>query len=264
MQRILIPCQVTHMRLNVIAFAVSISKEKSVPVHGFFLKDEPDDNSFNYPFPNDLSLTGKEVSQEYIAAEKNQYLDDDIKLFRDECENQGISYQIETDISIKQFNSKTSANDLVLTDTRADFLETLLSNIICPAYLVKESKNPDKVVLLYDGSHSSKQAVDKYISFFTEWLCFPTVLVSINESEKKQIEIEVYVRTVLQPHFDNLTIQFLKGDKEKELITFLEQLDGTVLVVMGAFGRSGISRFFHESLAKIVIENSTCSIFIAH
>lgn len=263
MKRILIPCAVMHTRLNVIAFAAKISKEKSVPVHGFFLKEPAEGDSFKYPFPNDLSLAQEELSPEYIAAENSKYLDDDIKLFKDECENEGIAYQIEKDISIKQFIDALTGNDLVLTDTRPDFLETLLSNLSCPAYLVSESEKPGKVVLLYDGSDPSKQAVNKYISFFPEWLSLPTSLVSINESENKQKEIELYAKT-LQPLFSNLIIQFLQGDKEKELITFLEQYDSKALVVMGAFGRSAVSRFFHESLANVVIENSRCSLFIAH
>lgn len=264
MKRILIPFTVMHTPLNALAFAAKISKEQSVPIHGIFLKEAPESIGFRYPFPNDFPLTEEKLSSENIAAENSRIMDDKIKLFKDECEAEGIAYKIEKDISINQFIDETSDADLMVTDTRAVFLEDVLPHSNCPAYIVSESELPGKIVLLYDGSDSSRHAVKMYTSFYPEWLSLPTSVVSINLSEKEQKEIESFIKKGLQPQLKNFRIQSLHGNKEKELIAFLEQQDNGTLVVMGAFGRSAISRFFHESLANAVIENTRCSLFIAH
>jgi len=36
------------------------------------------------------------------------------------------------------------------------------------------------------------------------------------------------------------------------------------MVVMGAFGRSGVSMFFKESLADVVLRETRLSLFIVH
>lgn len=264
MKRILIPFAATHSPVNLLAFTAKILKEHSVPVHGIFLKEPTEGSRFRYPFPNDFPLTEEKHSAEDIAVENSKLMDDKIKLFKDDCEAEGIVYKIEKDISVKQFVDETSDTDLLITDTRAVFLEEVLPHLRCPACLVAESELPRKAVLLYDGSDSGKHAVKMYTSFFPEWRNLPTSVVSINVSQKEDKEIEDYIKNELQPLYENLRVQSLHGNKEKELITFLEQQNNNILVVMGAFSRSAISRFFHESLANAVIEKTRCSLFIAH
>lgn len=118
--------------------------------------------------------------------------------------------------------------DLMITDTRADFLEEVLPHLNCPAYLVSENELPAKAVLLYDGSDSGEHAVKMYTSFLPEWLSLPTTVVSINLNEKEHSKIESFIKNELQPHFGNLSIQSLQGNKEKELIAFLEEQDNKV------------------------------------
>ena len=264
MKRIITPFTASNPFLDVLTLAARVSKEHAVPVHGIFLKEPAAGNDFNYLFPNDLSFTEKKGSTEDIKAENRHLINSEIALFEDECEAEGVTYKIEIDIPLEQLIDETLDTDLVITSTKADFLEALLPHLHCPAYLVSESEVPAKIVLLYDGSDSCSHAIKMFISYFPEWKGFPTSVVSINTSKKEQKEIELYTKNELQARFENLTIQSLQGNKEKELIAFLEQDEIPTLVVMGAFGRNAVSRFFNESLANTVIENTGCNLFIAH
>lgn len=223
MKRILVPFSAMHTPLNVMALSAKISKERSVPVHGIFLKEPTEGLRFRYPFPNDFPLTEEKLSSEDIAAENSRLIDDKIKLFKDDVEAEGVAYKIEKDISVKQFIDEISDTDLLMTDTRADFLEEVLPHLKCPAYLVSEEELPEKVIFLYDSSDSGQYAVKTYTSFFPEWRNLPTSVVSINLNEKKEKEIEAYIKNELQPHYGNLRVQSLHGNKEKELIAFLEK-----------------------------------------
>lgn len=200
MKRILVPFSAMHTPLNVMAFAAKISKEHSVPVHGIFLKEPTEGPRFRYPFPNDFPLTEEKLSSEDIEAENNKLVDDKIKLFKDDVGAEGIAYKIEKDISVKQFIDEISDTDLLVTDARADFLEEVLPHLRCPAYLVLESELPEKVIFLYYSSDSGQHAVKMYTSFFPEWQDVPTSVVSINLNEKKEKEIEAYIKNELQPH----------------------------------------------------------------
>jgi nucleotide-binding universal stress UspA family protein len=57
-------------------------------------------------------------------------------------------------------------------------------------------------------------------------------------------------------------VQTIKGPAEKELLNFL--LRKKTLVVMGAYGRGIISRFFHQSMAEQLVDLSLFPVFITH
>ena len=102
----------------------------------------------------------------------------------------------------------------------------------------------------------------KNTALLPEFKDIPTLLLSINP--KDEVENKKYLQQNLNDLFNDISIKSLTGKVEKEMERFLSELPGNILVVMGAFGRSEISRFFHESLANIVMKDRRVSLFIAH
>ncbi len=135
----------------------------------------------------------------------------------------------------------------------------------CPVILVqKNSVLPLRVFLAYDGSMSSIHAIKMYSYLFPQWHTVNTFLVQVNPEKEDEISNQKYIQDWLTQHFPQLTIKVMKGNVEKELLSFLHAHSEKALVVMGAYGRKGLSRLFHESLADSVINQSHASLFISH
>jgi nucleotide-binding universal stress UspA family protein len=82
--------------------------------------------------------------------------------------------------------------------------------------------------------------------------------------DTKNSPFETFMDDWFDHHFSSLTKHHSEGDVHKELIKFIQKDSEKKLVIMGAFGRSGLSRLFHRSLAARVIEETNASLFITH
>jgi len=72
------------------------------------------------------------------------------------------------------------------------------------------------------------------------------------------------MKEFMHRHFPKATYTVLKGDAEDEISTYLKMQKENALVVLGAYQRDMVSRFFKRSLADCLIENVNLPLFIAH
>jgi hypothetical protein len=264
MKKIITLFDVTNAPWHVLTFAIKIAKGDGIPLTGVFLSARDSKTSLRYPFPNDMSLTGDKLSNEIITRENALLMDDNIKLFTAECVNEGITFEIQKNVSIESITNECMSIDLIVADTRADFLDELLPKISCPVCLASENNLPEKVVLMLDEGDSSRNAIEKFAQLFPRLSALPSEVVSINLTKDQQMANEEYVKQHLHQHFSSLTQKNLQGNTRKELLKFLGKEQEHVMVVMGAFGRSGVSMFFKESLADVVLRETRLSLFIVH
>jgi hypothetical protein len=264
MKEIITLFDVANAPWHVLTFAIKIAKEDGVPVAGVFLSERRSKTSLRYPFPNDMSLTEDKLSNENISRENALLMDDNIKLFSAECVNEGVTFEIRKNVSIESVINESKSIDLVVADTRADFLDELLPKLSCPVCLTSENNLPEKLVLMLDEGSSSRNAIEKFAALFPRLCALPSEVVSINLTEDQQKSNEGYVQQHLHQQFSSLTQKNLQGNTKKELLKFLGNEQEHVMVVMGAFGRSGVSMFFKESLADVVLHETRLSLFIVH
>jgi len=248
---------------HVINFATWFAKEQSAVIHAVFLKADKENFNADYPFPNDLSITEPDTA-ERISDSNNELIDKNILLFKEECELGRIPFSARKNLSVQQLIDETADADLMVADSRSDLLEKVLPRIHCPAFLASEDELPQKVVLMYYNSTSAKLAIEAYLSLLPQFKNLPAYLVSINPEKAGEKEMEIYIKEKLQPHFTNLILKTLHGNREQEMKNFLSELQGHIVVVMGAFGRSALSGFFHQSLANVALGEKNISLFIAH
>ena len=260
MKQIITVFDVTDAPWHVLTFACKLAKEESALIHGIFLHEPTGDTQFKYPFPNDLTLTKEKSADESIKKENLSLVDDNIRLFSEECESAGVSYKIDKDFMIEQVITDTSA-DLIIADYRAEFLDDLLPKMVRPAFLVSENELPKHIILMYDGSESAIYACEKFASLFPKWTGLPTDLLAINHSKD---ELASAALNNIKKNYPNLTETYLEGKVHDRLVDYLEKNNEHVLVVMGSFGRSGVSQFFRQSLASVVLKEARVSVFIAH
>lgn len=239
-----------------------LARNHSAEIHLVFLTLPGENIDYSYPYPNDLPIA-EEFSNGKIISESNQELiKDKLDLFKQECESVGINLSFQRNISIEKLIEASANADLLIADEGADFLSEILPHLHCPAFIAGDDHLPEKAVLMFNNSNSSQFAIEKYGELLPEFKDLTTVLLSINPKDEN--EIQNYMQKNLKDTYTNISTKTLTGKVEKEMEHFLSQLSGPVVVVMGAFGRSAISRFFHESLANTVMKDKTVSLFIAH
>ena len=64
-------------------------------------------------------------------------------------------------------------------------------------------------------------------------------------------------------HFSNVEYHLVKGE-EKELVATLAAENSGTLIVAGAYHRSNLSMWFHNSLADLLMNEIKTPLFVAH
>jgi len=250
--------------IHVINLAIQFATQNSAVIQAVYLAEGKEPVNSNYPFPNDLSIAEDFRGTENISQENQKLIEDNIKAFKKECELNGITFSIEKNMTMEQLIDKTVNSDLLLIDSESNLIERVLTKIHCPAFITSAVEVLQKVTLMYDNSVSSKIAIETFISLFPEFANLPTYLFSINPNKEDELEMQQYFKEKLQPCFSNLMFLIVNGNKKNELKKILDQSSAPNLLVMGAFGRSAISDFFHASFASTALKDKNICLFIAH
>lgn len=241
-------------------FAIDMAKEHAWLLHGIFL-----DNAAS-PI---LYLSPGDIAPEVTNMQENEKLvDDNMQTFSFNCQTAGVLCEKEKNTTLEQLIKYSSSAEAIITDAHITFfqfsLTTILTDAHCPVCLVSEAASAIKhVILTYDGSNSSKYAIEQFMIVFPKLSELPTYLVSINP-ELEVLEHKEFINQILPDYFPNYTLKLLEGNVKKELDKFVQQYPDNTIVVLGAFGRTAISRLFHPSLAKEILNETKATVFIAH
>ena len=263
MKKILVVFNGINAPWHILRFATNIAKINGSLVYGIFLLDREIKN----PYPNDMELTETDVTRGSVSEEDAILESHNITMFENICKISGVNCLIEKNVFLEELIEQSSQADLVIVDTTPDFQEYSLNDILkdahCPVCLVSiNTPVVEKIILLYNASASSKFAIEKFNDLFPNWTHLPTTLLSINPPEK--LEKDDFLNNWLPQHFTQLNNVDLHGNEKKELVNFLNKDANNVLVVMGAFGRNVISRFFHHSLSNVILNETRVSLFTTH
>lgn len=271
MKKILVILNGPFTPQHVVNAAISIAKSTSSLLHVVFLNYSFQIADYNYPFPNDLSLTRNRLTGKTLTEENADLLSNSVNIFKHECETMNVGFVIdaEIEISLGKLIEYSAFSDFILADGKADLyqyhLVDILVNSQCPVYLItKDIKLPEIIILAYDGSYSSIKAIKMFSYVFSELKNLPTFLVHISP-DRNEIVVpeEENLKLWARKHFANIQIKIFHGETEKELVSFISSHPNS-LVVMGAYGRTALSRLFHKSLASTVISNTESSLYISH
>ena len=72
------------------------------------------------------------------------------------------------------------------------------------------------------------------------------------------------MKEFMKRHLPKAEYIVLKGDAENTILTYLQQQTEESLVVLGAYRRGRVSRWFRESMADVLLKNTNVPLFIAH
>jgi nucleotide-binding universal stress UspA family protein len=189
----------------------------------------------------------------------------------------GIKYSFtEEALSLSDILKRSVYADLIIADALLNVpgvihpslnvsIRELLADAHCPVLLLREGDMPpDRIVLSYDGSDSSMQAIRSFSYLFPNLRYIPSVVVHVAGKEQKEPADMHYLKDWLPLHFDDATVEILPGNPAEVLPAFVNTTSGSTLVIMGAYGRSALSRLFRQSLANSILEKANASLFVTH
>jgi hypothetical protein len=94
---------------------------------------------------------------------------------------------------------------------------------------------------------------------------FPTDVISVkNPNQTLQLPEGNLMKEFMKRHFPNASYTVLKGVPELQITGQLKNAGETSLVVLGAYRRGMVSRWFRHSMADALMKDLRLPLFIAH
>ncbi|HEY8920670.1 MAG TPA: universal stress protein [Chitinophaga sp.] len=261
---------------STLRYATMLASEQQAHLVGLFL----DDFTYNSFSMYKLLKEGKQASA--IRQYEN---DDKMKRkaaaghFEDACREAHLNYSVHHDcnIAIQDLLHESIYADLIIIDGHetfvhdeaplpTQFIRDLLTDVQCPVLVVPGVfRDIKRIMLLYDGEPSSVHAIRMFSYIFPELQKLETEVLSVNSPEGGlHLEDGRLMKEFIKRHFPHARYKVVEGQPEEEIIHYLlGQADGA-LVVLGAYRRGAVSRWFRPSMADVLTQAVSVPLFIAH
>ena len=200
--------------------------------------------------------------------------------FQNTCEKEGIRFSIHKNknIATQELKRESMFADLIIineSETFTKYKETLptrfikdlLGDVQCPVLVVSSSFKPiNKIILLYDGAPASLHAIKMFSYVLGNPQNLPVEVFTVKEKKKETLQLpgNKLMREFVKRHFPKATFTVVKGDPEMEISHYMRKHSGDELVVLGAYQRGELSRWFKISMADILMKELNIPLFIAH
>ncbi|MHA4810906.1 hypothetical protein ACX0G9_22555 [Flavitalea flava] len=270
MKRILLLLDGVHNSSHLLTSVLSIVQSDKSFVQVILLRRSYISNLI-HPLTTDLSVMEKEQEKD------RRLLEDNLVQIRHTFSGTGVSHSIEEgNFTLDEVLENTAFADVILADARislSDLLyfplnitfKDLLSDAHCPVLLLREDISQiERIILAYDGHFSCIYAFKLFCYLFPYWRSLPAYLVTIRTKENKEPDYQKHIGDWLSMHFDHIEVEGLTGKVSEELPGFVNRFGGSQILVMGAYGRTAVSRLFRQSLANTMLEKTTASLFNTH
>ena len=259
-------------------YAIQLTQAANAHLVGVFL-DEFIYRSYN-TYKVMTTYKNYDAKIKELDAKDKKKRDETALKFQKTCEKAGISFSIHRDksIALQELKHESMFADLILineyeTFTKykeqppTRFIRDLLSDVQCPVLVVPNDFKPiDKIVLLYDGGPSAVYALKMFSYLFGNLPDLPVEVYSVRELDITNLRLpdNKLMREFIKRHFPKATYTVAKGDAEKQTQDYLRNHKENELVVLGAYRRSELSRWFKTSMADILMRELDTPLFIAH
>lgn len=257
--------------------AVAITKGSGAYLVGVFMEDRTYNSYKIYELVSEQGVTEDKVRK--FEKQDQATRDASVKKFESVCKTAGITYSVHRDhnFALQDLKHESIYADLLVIDSKETlshhnekiptrFIRELLADAQCPVLLVPKKYKPiEKVVLLYDGEPSSVHAIKMFSYLMPEWGDVETEVISVNPvNTNLHIKDNKLMKEFMKRHHPKAKYIVMKGLAEDEILKYLSLQKDNALVVLGAYRRSAISRWFRESMADVLMKELKLPLFIAH
>lgn len=221
-----------------------------------------------------------EAKMKELDAKDKRNRDDAALQFQKACSKAGIHFSIHRDkgIAINDLKHESMFADLMVInefetftkykqESPTQFMKDLLGDVQCPVLVVPDNfKAVEKIVLLYDGGPSSLHAVKMFSYLFGSFMDVPVEVLTVKEHfmASSRVPDNKLMREFIKRHFPKASYIVVKGGAEDQIIGHLRNHKENELVVLGAYRRSELSRWFKTSMADTLMKELDTPLFIAH
>ncbi|HEY9258566.1 universal stress protein [Chitinophaga sp.] len=227
-------------------------------------------------FPESHTITYEQISVEGRAALQWQR-NKNIKELHQICDNdhigiqtrEAVSYPVEEVVATSRFADllmvSNSTSFAALSDSYPPrFVKDLLVEAVCPVLVLPDVLSPIKeIIFSYNGTYSSIYAIRQFTLLFPGFADMPVKVVYVAENDETAIPFEYQLRNYLETHYDRVEFVMMHGEPATAFLALLIRRKDCI-VTYGAFGRSGVSRFFHHSDAENILRTTSIPVFITH
>jgi len=201
------------------------------------------------------------------------------KKFETACRESGLEYTVHHDrnIAIHDLKHESIYADLLIINSRETlthytekvptrFIRDLLGDAQCPVLIIPEQYKPiQKLILLYNGEPSSVHAIKMFSYLLPQLKHLDAEVISVNpEDSSLPMPDKTLMKEFMKWHYPNAKYTVMRGWAEEEITKYLKKTHENCLVVLGAYRRGAVSRWFHESMADILMKEVELPLFIAH
>ena len=254
-------------------YAINIAKETQTHLIGVFM-DDPTYTSYKiYELIAEQGVSEEKLDK--YKAKDEATRDAAAADFEQICQHSGIEYSIHHDhnIAIQDLKHESIYADMIIINVKETlthyneklptrFIRDLLSDTQCPILIVPQRYKPiNKIILLYDGEPSSVHAIKMFSYLLPNMMDLETEVISVNQVHMPDNKL---MKEYMKRHYPKAKYTVLKGLAETEIVNYLKPATDNTLVVLGAYRRGSISRWFRESMADVLMREVKLPLFIAH
>lgn len=258
-------------------YAILLAKQSNAHLVGVFLDDYL---RHSYKIYDLVTKEGApEVKQKKLEEKDAKTRAAAVHRFENACQKAGVNYSVhhDRDTAIYELLHESIYADLLIVNSSetltaytekkpSEFIRDLLSHVQCPVLIVPQTFKPiEKLVLLYDGEPTSVYAIKMFSYMLTSLKQTPTEVISVKGGNQSRIIPDEKLMTeFMKGHFPNAVYSVLKGLPETAIVDYLKKQKENSLVILGAYRRSTVSRWFRASMADVLMRDLELPLFIAH
>lgn len=278
MEKILLAIDAVNLNMPALDFACYIGRLTNSKVTGVFLENLVADErpvlkkAYGNRYP-DWEID--ESSRQY--RDKRQLIDKNILLFKEACEKRSVRCNIHRDrgTPAHEIINESRYADLIITDASTsfnkryegmptEFEKDILKEAECPVIVAPQTFDGiDEIIFAYNSSKSAAFAIKQFTYLFPEFDDRKITVLQVNKEGVWADHDKYNLREWLQNRYSAIGFEAVKGDADDKLFDYLLKRKNA-FVVLGAYGRNSVSRFFKPSHADLLIKTITQPIFISH
>lgn len=279
MERIMLVLNALTLNEHSVKFACKLSELTGSSLTGLFLENIVEDERLTVKNAYDgtyITIEADRTSPAYIA--KKTRIANNVEEFKRSCAARNINAAVLQDERkpAHEVLKESRFADLMIVDADMTFkkdrdtipslfLRKMMRSVACPVLVVPKDYEEDmhEIIFAYDGTASSVFAMRQFTYLFPEWSGRKLIVLNASDREEADISIPLQMREWLAAHYTSFLYEELHGKRLGILLDYLLPKKNAI-VVMGAYGRGGVSRLLRESSADVLLNKTGLPLFIAH
>ena len=232
-----------------------------------YVSDSPESKGFRHVMESTDMPDNAVVRRQTVALAER---------FHEACISRDVTPLIHKDrgLPFEELVLETRFADLLLLDARTDypapapgapsnFVKHMLAESQCPVLVLPEGRHEiQELIFTYDGQASSMHAIKQFSYLFPQWRHLPAVVVQAEE-RTGDITYKHNLQEWMNERYTSVRYEFHERPASGVLMEHAFGRSNS-MVVMGAYGRKGLSALVKRSEGDALLKITNQPTFISH